>query len=91
MQPDWYLNVLSNLGVTVLPALALYIAALYLYRLDLHPLAGYPGPKLAAVSNWYEFYYDVIQQGAFTAHIQELHKQYGERSLVAGIVQAQLD
>ena len=37
----------------------------------------YPGPKLAAVSNSYEFYYDVIQEGRFTFHIQELHEKYG--------------
>jgi hypothetical protein len=54
-----------------------YLAALCIYRLFLHPLAKYPGPKLAALSNWYEFYYDVVQQGRFTFHIQELHKIYG--------------
>jgi len=59
----------------------LYVISLYLYRLLLHPLRKYPGPKLAAVSNWYEFYYDVIQEGAFTFHIQDLHKQYGLTSL----------
>ena len=55
-----------------------YLAALCIYRLFLHPLAKYPGPKLAALSNWYEFYYDVVQQGKFTFHIQELHKIYGK-------------
>lgn len=50
---------------------------LYSYRLLLHPLARYPGPKLAAATNWYEFYYDVIQQGAFTSQIKKLHDQYG--------------
>lgn len=55
----------------------LYIASLYIYRLFFHPLARYPGPKLAALSNWYEFYYDVAQQGKFTFHIQDLHKRYG--------------
>jgi hypothetical protein len=54
-----------------------YLTALYLYRVFFHPLAKYPGPKLAAASNWYEFYYDVYRQGDFTRHIQELHKKYG--------------
>ena len=36
------------------------------------------GPTLAALSNWYEFYYDVTLQGKFTFHIQELHKKYGK-------------
>lgn len=58
--------------------LVIYLVGLGLYRLYWSPLAGYPGPKLAALSNWYEFYYDVILQGKFTLHIQELHKQYGQ-------------
>lgn len=66
--------------------LFLYVASLYLYRLVLHPLAKYPGPKLAAATNWYEFYYDVIKQGGFTHHIQDLHKQYGERMSIHSLL-----
>lgn len=55
-----------------------YLGALMIYRLVLSPIAKFPGPRLAAVSNWYEFYYDVIRKGHFTAHIQQLHKKYGE-------------
>ena len=62
----------------LIPSFVLYIALLYIYRLFFHPLARYPGPKLAAISNWYEFYYDVTLQGKFTFHIQELHKKYGK-------------
>jgi hypothetical protein len=54
-----------------------YLAGLCLYRLVLHPLARFPGPKLAALSNLYEFYHDVFLQGNFTSHIQELHEKYG--------------
>lgn len=64
----------------ILPVIILsfvYLAGLGVYRLYFSPLAAYPGPKLAALSNWYEFYYDVILQGQFTPHIQELHKRYG--------------
>jgi len=57
--------------------LPVYFVGLCVYRLYLSPLAAFPGPKLAALSNWYEFYYDVILQGSFTFHIRELHKQYG--------------
>ena len=47
-------------------------------RLYLHPLTHIPGPKLAALTWWYEFYYDVIQQGRYVFKIQELHKKYGK-------------
>lgn len=46
-------------------------------RLFFHPLSHVPGPKLAALTWWYEFYYDGIQQGKYVFKIQELHKQYG--------------
>lgn len=47
-------------------------------RLYFHSLAHIPGPKLAALTWWYEFYFDVIQPGQYVFKIQELHKQYGK-------------
>ncbi|KAF2094144.1 putative benzoate 4-monooxygenase cytochrome P450 [Rhizodiscina lignyota] len=76
MNSDFWSSSLKLL-VAFIPVLIVYITCLYTYRLFFHPLAKFPGPKLAAISNWYEFYYDVIQQGDFTRHIQELHKKYG--------------
>ncbi|KAI0407025.1 cytochrome P450 [Xylaria palmicola] len=54
-----------------------YYATLVFYRLFLHPLAHFPGPKLAAISRWYEGYYDVVQNGRYTFKIADLHKRYG--------------
>lgn len=65
---DWRLLV----GVTLT-----YYATLVFYRLFLHPLARYPGPRLAAISRWYEAYYDVVLNGKYTKKIAELHKIYG--------------
>lgn len=62
------------LAVLLLVTRGLLIAV---QRLLVSDLAGFPGPRLAALTNWYEFYYDVILQGQFTTHIQELHRQYG--------------
>lgn len=47
------------------------------YRLYSSPLAKFPGPKLAALTLWYEFYYDVIKRGRYTWKIAELHERYG--------------
>jgi hypothetical protein len=56
----------------------LYGAGLAVYRLFFSPLAGFPGPKLAAATSWYEFYYNVVKGGQFTFHLQDLHDEYGE-------------
>jgi hypothetical protein len=56
----------------------LWLPGLAVYRLYLSPIARFPGPKLAALTSWYEFYFDVVKGGQFTFHLQELHKRYGE-------------
>lgn len=66
-----------KLGLVLFYGSLIYALFTTIDRLFLSPLAAFPGPKLAALSNWYEFYYDVIQQGQFTVKIQELHKKYG--------------
>jgi hypothetical protein len=58
--------------------IALYFA-LGVYRLYFHPLAKFPGPKLAALSYLYELYYDAVEKqgGQFCNQIIKLHQQYG--------------
>jgi len=58
--------------------LLLYTITTAIRRLYIHPLAHIPGPKLAALTWWYEFYYDGIQEGRYVFKIQELHAQYGK-------------
>ncbi|KAI0595140.1 trichodiene oxygenase [Biscogniauxia sp. FL1348] len=58
-------------------AVVVYYASLVFYRLYLHPLAKFPGPKIAAISRWYEAYYDLILDGQYTFKIEKMHKQYG--------------
>ncbi|KAI1089144.1 cytochrome P450 [Rostrohypoxylon terebratum] len=62
---------------SIISTIVLYYVTVALYRLYLHPLARFPGPKLAAVTRWYEGYYDLYQPGQYTFKIAELHKQYG--------------
>jgi hypothetical protein len=63
--------------------LAVVLAFLYwvcgaYHRLFLSPVARFPGPRLAALTFWYEFWYDVVRRGRYTWKIRELHEQYGK-------------
>lgn len=68
---------LPSLPLLVVATFALYLVALYVYRLFLHPLARFPGPKLAAATSWYEAYFEIVLKGQYTAQISRLHDQYG--------------
>ena len=67
----------KQIGLSVILLLIAYTFYGVVYRLYLSPIAKFPGPRLAAVSLWYEFYYDVIKDGQYTWKIAELHEQYG--------------
>jgi cytochrome P450 len=58
-------------------AVAVYLGFLATSRLLFSPIAKFPGPKLAALTHWYEFYYEIILKGQFTFKIRELHSKYG--------------
>lgn len=58
-------------------AIVLYFACLATYRLFFHPLSRFPGPTLAALTRWYEAYYDVVRNGRYMFKIADLHREYG--------------
>ncbi|GKZ66598.1 hypothetical protein AnigIFM60653_002813 [Aspergillus niger] len=59
--------------------LIVYSVGLGIYRLTFHPLAKFPGPKLAALTYWYETYYEVFKSpgGQFLFQYHKLHDKYG--------------
>ncbi|KAI0877415.1 cytochrome P450 [Hypoxylon argillaceum] len=48
-----------------------------MYLATSHPLAKIPGPRLAAISYWYEVYYDVVLGGQYFKRIRDMHREYG--------------
>ncbi|KAF4910811.1 Cytochrome P450 monooxygenase sdnE [Colletotrichum fructicola] len=63
--------------LTAAVGLTLYLIGLAVYRLNFHPLARFPGPKIAALTVFYEFYFDGIKRGRYTFEIQRMHEKYG--------------
>ncbi|KAK4552504.1 hypothetical protein LTR86_010348 [Recurvomyces mirabilis] len=63
----------------VVIGLAGYLVLSITYRLLWHPLARFPGPKLAAATKWYEFYYEVLhgRGGQFWKVVDRMHDRYG--------------
>ncbi|CDM33000.1 Cytochrome P450 [Penicillium roqueforti FM164] len=54
-----------------------FIFGVVIYRLYFHPLSKFPGPKLAALTSLYEFYYNVVLGGRYLWEIERMHEKYG--------------
>jgi hypothetical protein len=67
-----FLALAGALTITVTLVLLLVIS---LYRLFLHPLAGLPGPRLAAISNIWQARY--VRDGRARELGKTLHRKYG--------------
>ncbi|TVY60809.1 Cytochrome P450 monooxygenase sdnE [Lachnellula suecica] len=63
--------------VLFLSSWALYVAYSALWRLYFSPISWFPGPRLAALTQWYELYYDLVKGGQYVFRIGELHEKYG--------------
>lgn len=81
-----FLNLIDQMEIPSWPVIFLYASSLYLlhlavtaiYNIWLHPLAKFPGPKIAVIGPWYEFYHDVIRDGRYLWKIEKMHEIYGK-------------
>jgi hypothetical protein len=69
----------QSVSIALVSVLFLIFIARRVYSVYFGPLSQFPGPKLAAATLWYEFYYDVILQGRYTFKIKDLHQKYAMR------------
>jgi cytochrome P450 len=67
----------TTIILSCLGAPFIYFLVSCLYNITLPPLARFPGPKLAAATRWYEYYYQIYRGGEFSSRIYELHQRYG--------------
>ncbi|OOQ91241.1 Trichodiene oxygenase [Penicillium brasilianum] len=68
---------MASLPILGIGGLLLYLISKAVYRVYFHPLKNIPGPKLAAITSFYEFYFNVIKRGTFIWHLEGLHEIYG--------------
>lgn len=74
-----YLPVL-NLFIGLTIVLTIYYLLMAVYRIWFHPLAGFPGPRICAITFVYEIVWDYFYEGTYVYKIEELHDRYGEKS-----------
>ncbi|KAE8325999.1 cytochrome P450 [Aspergillus sergii] len=60
-----------------LAGLITFLIVISFYRLYSHPLRNIPGPKLAAATHLYEWYYDLFLGGRYLFEIERMHERYG--------------
>lgn len=90
-----FVDVLYRLGPKLIHVISPPLAALVLYGICrvlvlalFHPLANFPGPKLAAVSDWWLIYHEVFLGESLTDILANLHEKYGKMLSYVSSVQS---
>lgn len=73
----WEILTWQNIGLAHLVGAIIYVFALITYRIYFSPIAAFPGPFLAKVTHWYEFYHNFIRTGMYYEEIRKMHEKYG--------------
>jgi len=68
---------LLSVILALLKASIVFLILRILYRLTFHPLAPFPGPRLAAITSLYAGAFDLPYGSSFCKKIPELHDKYG--------------
>jgi hypothetical protein len=64
----------------LLSGILLWLAAIAGYRAFFHPLAKIPGPRLARLTYFYLFYFNIGKTSRLYLQIEKLHEIYGEEA-----------
>ncbi|RDW72768.1 cytochrome P450 [Aspergillus mulundensis] len=67
---------LARAGITAVLILLVSCVWVAFKRLYWHPLSSIPGPALAGLTGWWEFYYDVVDNGTLVKNLPRLHREY---------------
>ena len=67
-----------HFGLLLCSAAALVSVLKAVYNICFHPLARFPGPKLAAATGWWQVYVELVKGQPWSLKLVELHKVYGE-------------
>lgn len=62
----------------LLGSLVSYFLVTIIYRVHIHPLSKFPGPRLAALTGLYEIYFAAWGTGSFEDEIDHMHEEYGQ-------------
>jgi len=85
-------NLDFSTGAWILVLLGLCVL---LYKDAANPLNRFPGPYLARWTSYYQAYFEIVKDGGWLEHLEELHRKYGAsllnpkgicRSLPLGVV-----
>ncbi|KAL6246705.1 hypothetical protein RBB50_006012 [Rhinocladiella similis] len=79
---DSLANAVASFGivqgcVTLVLAVSAWVVLHATYNVYFHPLAAFPGPRLAAATSLYKAYIDVVAKTGFVQALEKLHAQYG--------------